>query len=217
MKRLCFNIVVVFFSISFCLAQNINDLDDDQQRVEIEREREYNALIDSAQINIEKRKFEQAKKNYLAVLSIKPENSDYINSIIAEKFPPALLHIYRLRGVEGLLVNYDLMLDGVVVAQVKNNTNLTIEVSEFGAKTLSATIGKRSAEVVVNFEPGGEYYLRCGLKSEREKSEPVRFSSRTSLSNEGLRSSVSTNLDYSPTLELTDLSIVEKEFKAISD
>ena len=74
----------------------------------------------------------------------------------------ALLHIYRSGG-PGALVGYDVYLGNDVICRTKNKWKTTIQIRSFGLNTLWASTESKT-EIPVNFEPGREYYIRCGMK-----------------------------------------------------
>ena len=100
----------------------------------------------------------------------------------------ALLYIYRPARATGAMVGYDIRLGDEVICRAKNKWKTTIPVRNFGQHTVWAKTESKE-EVAVNFEPGQEYYIRCGLKM-------GAFVGR-------------------PTLELVDKSIGKSEFNAI--
>jgi hypothetical protein len=74
----------------------------------------------------------------------------------------ALLHIYRLGGA-GPLVGFDIHLGNDVICRAKNKWKTTIQIRSFGLNTVWASTESKT-ELPVNFEPGREYYIRCGIK-----------------------------------------------------
>jgi len=74
----------------------------------------------------------------------------------------ALLHIYRFGGA-GALVGYDIHLGNEVICRAKNKWKTTIQIHSFGLNTVWASTESK-IELPVNFEPGREYYIRCGIK-----------------------------------------------------
>jgi hypothetical protein len=50
-----------------------------------------------------------------------------------------------------------------MLCKIKNNSKTTFEIRTFGRNTLWATTESKT-ELPVNFEPGREYYIRCGIK-----------------------------------------------------
>jgi hypothetical protein len=74
----------------------------------------------------------------------------------------ALVHIYRPGGA-GALVGYDVYLGNEVICRAKNKWKTTIQVRTFGRNTVWASTESKT-ELPVNFEPGREYYIRCGMK-----------------------------------------------------
>ena len=74
----------------------------------------------------------------------------------------ALLHIYRYGGA-GALVGYDVYLGNDVICRAKNRWKTTIQIRSFGLNTVWASTESKT-EIPVNFEPGREYYIRCGIK-----------------------------------------------------
>ena len=83
------------------------------------------------------------------------------NDVLAD-WDYALLHIYRLGG-PGAMVSYDVHLGNDVICRAKNKWKTTIQIRSFGRNTVWATTESKT-EIPVNFEPGREYYIRCGIK-----------------------------------------------------
>jgi len=126
---------------------------------------------------------------------------------------PAIIHLYRPRRALTILsVQYDVVLDNASIGRTANNWKTTVTVSEFGAKTLSATIEGRKAEVNLNILPGGVYYVRCDTSSEIVDTGRTRSS--TDRAGRIVTAAI-TNTLYTPTLQLVDKSIGETEFNAI--
>jgi len=119
MKRLI-TITALIFSVSFCMAQNIKDQVDKQKQIEAQQqqaikekkqreaeaqrrakeaeeervreiERYYQNAIESAERNVEQKRYEMAKQDYLTAYELKPENTAFINE--------------RLNKIEALIVN----------------------------------------------------------------------------------------------------------------
>ena len=131
---------------------------------------------------------------------------------------PATLYIYRprntgnLSGMLGALPRYDVLLDNVVVGRTGTNTKTSVSVTPpFGYKTVSATIDGRSAEVQINFEPGGVYYIRCDVSSQTRDTGRTQ----TTTNKDGTTSTKAvTETIYTPTFRLMDKSAGEREFNA---
>ena len=100
----------------------------------------------------------------------------------------ALLYIYRPARMMGSMIGYNIHLGEEVICKAKDKWKTTIQVRNFGQHTVWAKTESKE-EVVVNFEPGQEYYIRCSLKM-------GAFVGR-------------------PKLELVDKSIGKSEFDAI--
>ena len=81
---------------------------------------------------------------------------------VAADWDYALLHIYRHSG-QGALVGYDVYLGNDVICRAKNKWKTTIQIRSFGLNTVWASTESKT-ELSVNFEPGREYYIRCGVK-----------------------------------------------------
>jgi hypothetical protein len=81
---------------------------------------------------------------------------------VAANWDYALLHIYRLGG-PGAMVGYDVYLGNEVICRAKNRWKTTIQINSFGRNTVWASTESKT-EIPVNFEPGREYYIRCGIK-----------------------------------------------------
>ena len=88
-------------------------------------------------------------------------SADNVDEVAAD-WDYALVHLYR-KGAVGVLVGYDVYLGDENICHVKNNWKTTLQVRTFGPNTLSAKTETRT-EIPVNFEPGREYYIHCGLK-----------------------------------------------------
>jgi len=84
------------------------------------------------------------------------------NDDVVADWDYALLHIYRFGG-PGALVGYDIHLGEEVICRAKNKWKTTIQIRNFGRNTLWASTESK-IELPVNFEPGREYYVRCGIK-----------------------------------------------------
>ena len=126
---------------------------------------------------------------------------------------PALLHLYRKRRALDLLPKrYDILLDNMVVGVSTNNWKTTVTVNTFGTKAVSATIEGRKAEVRINFQPGGEYYVRSEVSSrtvDTGKTQTIRNRNGTTTT------SKVTEIEYTPILQLVDKSIGQSELNAI--
>lgn len=83
---------------------------------------------------------------------ISPNEGDY-----------ALLYIYRPKKAVGSLLSYNVHLGNEVLYNVSNNSKTTIRIIDFEQNTVWAKTESKS-EVYVNFKPGHEYYIRCGMK-----------------------------------------------------
>ena len=81
---------------------------------------------------------------------------------VAAEWGYALLHIYRFGGA-GALVGYDVHLGDEVICRAKNKWKTTIQIRSFGRNMVWASTESKT-EIQVNFEPGREYYIRCGIK-----------------------------------------------------
>jgi hypothetical protein len=84
------------------------------------------------------------------------------NDDVTADWDYAMLYIYRLGGA-GALVGYDVHLGNVVICRTKNNWKTTIQIRSFGLNTVWASTESKT-EISVDFEPGREYYIRCGIK-----------------------------------------------------
>ena len=71
----------------------------------------------------------------------------------------------------------------------------------FGTKTVSANIERRRAEVRINFEPGGVYYIRSDVKTTETYRSGNTRTTRT--------------IPTLPTLQLMDSGVGASEFNAI--
>jgi len=177
---------------------------------------QYQKAISSAESNFNQRKYEQAMQDYKSALALKPENAASINPKIAEvnkkMTEPATLYIYRKRQLSIFPKHYDISLDKVVVGNSTTNWKTSVAVKTFGTKTVSATIGGRKAEVSINFEPGGVYYVRSDVDSKTVKTG--EWGTRTK-SNGTTERYEKTEIIYTPILQLVDKSVGKPEFDAI--
>jgi len=131
---------------------------------------------------------------------------------------PATLHIYRTRnrttlgGLIGVVPRYDIFLDNVLVGNSNNNWKTTVNVTSLGTKTVFAMIDGRTADLQINFEPGGVYYLRSDISSATVNTGETR----TTQNRDGTtRKTAVTEIQHTPVLQLVDRSIGEREFNAI--
>jgi len=127
---------------------------------------------------------------------------------------PAVLHIYRKRKPLDLLPKrYDIHLDNVVVGNSTNNWKTTVTVPPpLGTKTVSSTIDGRNAEVQINFEPGGVYYVRSNVDSKQVETGETK----TVTGKDGkLTTTKVTVVQHTPVLQLVDKNVGESEFNAI--
>jgi hypothetical protein len=130
---------------------------------------------------------------------------------------PATLHIYRLRnrntigGILGIVPRYEILLDNVVVGNTNSNWKTTVNVTTMGSKTAFANIEGRTANVQISFEPGGVYYLRSDISSRSINTGKTRNVTRNGKTTQ----EPITELQHTPTLQLVDRSIGEREFEAI--
>jgi len=190
---------------------------EEQERRAAERERLYQEAITSAQGNFVKKKYAQAKEDYRTALKLKPENAFFINQKTAEIDKPATLYLYRKRGNAiiniGNVAPYDILLDNTTVGRSKNKWKTTATVKDFGTKTVSANIQGRKASVNIEFEPGGEYYVRAGYTSRTVGTG--KYS--TYKDKDGItRSREITENEYTPTLEvINSKSFGKSEYDAI--
>ena len=126
---------------------------------------------------------------------------------------PATLHIYRRRRALDILPKrYDILLDNAVAGNSTNNWKTTVTVTSLGAKTVSADIDGRQANVQINFEPGGVYYVRSDVDS---KSVETGETKTTTDKNGRTTTSKVTVIQHTPILQLVDKTIGESEFNAI--
>jgi hypothetical protein len=75
----------------------------------------------------------------------------------------ALLHIYRLNRMAGVVISYDLHLGDTVICRVTNKYKETIKIKKEGLNTLWARTESKT-ELPVDIQFGKEYYIRCSLK-----------------------------------------------------
>ena len=188
-------------------------LDEEKKSAEAERERQYQEAIASAERNFSRQQYEQAKQDYRTALAIKPENAAYVNSKIAEIDKPAQLYIYRKRKQLDILPKrYEIFLDNAVVGNSTNSWKTTTTVSTFGTKTLSATIEGKKAEVSINFEPGGVYYVRSDVSSKSVKTGKINsYKAKDGTT----KTYEETKLEYTPILQSVDRSVGASEYRDI--
>jgi len=186
-----------------------------------ERELRYQQIIASAQSNFDLRQLDQAEQGYKAALELKPENAAFILAKIAEidsiRNAPAILYIYRTRdtslgGILGVAPRYDVLLDNAVVGRSTSNWKTTVSVDKFGTKTVSANIEGRRAEVRINFQPGGEYYVRSDFSSTTRDTGRTQT---TTLFGRTVTTKVTETL-HSPTFQIVENSVGESEFNSIN-
>ena len=192
-----------------------------QQSADEQRQRDnnlrYQNAIESAQRNLNRQQYAEAKQDYLIALDLKPENAATINreidKIDRKLNEPALLLIYRLRKFGTIIpVRYDILLDNTVVATSTTNWKTTVTVNSLGRKTISATIDGRKAEASLNFEPGGVYYLRSDVSS------TTRNTGRTRTTTDRNGKTTTTDIKetlYTPVLQLIENSLGERESNSI--
>jgi len=84
------------------------------------------------------------------------------NEDVVADWDYALLHVYRFGG-QGALISYDVYLGNELICRAKNKWKTTIQIRSFGRNTIWASTESKT-EVPVNFEPGREYFIRCGIK-----------------------------------------------------
>ena len=127
---------------------------------------------------------------------------------------PAMLHLYRKRKVLDFILptKYDILLDNKAVGNSTNNWKTTVKVTTSGTKTVSATIDGRKATVLINFEPGGLYYVRSDVDSK----EVDTGKTKTTTDRNGKTTTTKvTDFEYTPILQLVDNSTGESEFNKI--
>ena len=127
---------------------------------------------------------------------------------------PVVLNIYRKRKVLDILPKrYEIYLDNTIVGNSTNNWKTTVTVpAPLGTKTVSATIDGRKAEVKINFEPGGVYYVRSDVDS---KNVDTGQTKTTTDKNGKTTTSAVKELQYTPILQLVDKKVGESEYNAI--
>ena len=188
-----------------------------REQKEAERERLYQEAVASAQRNFEQKKYANAKEDYRVALNLKPENAAFIHAKIAEIDKPATLYLYRKRGnaiINLGTVPYDIRLDNMTVGRSKNKWKTSTTVKDFGTKTVSATIEGRKASVNIDFEPGGEYYVRAGYTSRTVGTG--KYS--TYKDSKGITQSREiTKTEDTPTLEVVSKGVGRSEYDAIEN
>ena len=193
-----------------------------QQAAEEERLRDvelrYQNSIASAERNFNQRQFVQARQDYLTAIELKPESAALFNARIAEidakLSEPATLNIYRKRKPLDIFPKrYDILLDNAIVGNSTNNWKTTTTVTTFGTKTISATIDGKNAQVQMNFEPGGVYYIRSDVDSQTRNTGRTRTT--TSIFTGKPVTTQETETLYTPILQLVDISLGASEFNSI--
>jgi len=193
----------------------------EKQRAKEELDRRYDNTIASAQRNFNQRKFVEAKQDYRAALELKPENTSYIyakiDEIEREMNKPATLYIYRKVSHEGKSSNqkYNISLGNTIICQSENRLKKIVPVATFGKKTISATINGRKAQVQIDFEPGGEYYVRSAITWYERNTGQTRTSTNL-INGQPVTKQVTENI-YTPILELVSNSIGKSEWNSIKD
>jgi len=84
------------------------------------------------------------------------------NDDVAADWDYALVHFYRFGGT-GALINYDIHLGNNVICRSQSKWKTSVQVYNLGNNTLWASTESKT-EIPVNFEPGREYYVRCGIQ-----------------------------------------------------
>jgi hypothetical protein len=111
-----------------------------------------------------------------------------------------------------LPVRYDVILDNKVVGRKNNNWKTAVKVATSGTQTVSATIDGRKAEVKINFVPGENYYVLCGIDSKTVDTGKTK----TTTDKKGKTTTTAvTEVQFTPILQLVDKSVGESEFNAI--
>ena len=194
-------------------------LEEENELAEAKRELRYQNAIKTAQQNLNQRQYAQAIQDYTLAREIKPEETAFIDTKIAEieklLSEPALLNIYRKRKpIEILPKRYDILMENVVVGTSTNNWKTTVTVNTFGLQTISSTIDGRKAEVQINFEPGNVYYLRSDVSSKTVETGEIKTYTDK---NGKVTTRKVTEIQYTPILQLVDKSVGESEFNAIKE
>ena len=126
-----------------------------------ERERLYLEAIASAERNAKQGRYEHAKDDYRDARNLKPENAAFVNQKIADLDKPATLYVYRKGMVDGFWtpMRLNILLENTLITSAPPNWKTILTVNTFDTKTVSATIYGKTAEVRINVEPGGIYYI----------------------------------------------------------
>ena len=142
------------------------------------------------------------------------EENTHVDEKISNMNESAFLYIYRKRKVLDILPKrYDVLLDNIVVGNSTNNWKTTVPVNTYGAKTISASIDGKKAEVHINFEPGGKYYIRSDVFSETRNTGKTQ----TITARDGSkRTEAVTEIIYTPILQLMESRLGASEFNAIT-
>jgi hypothetical protein len=74
----------------------------------------------------------------------------------------ATVYIYRPKKMAGMAISYDLNMKDETVFRVKNNSCVTLKLTQAGTYNLWAKTESKT-ELPLNVEMGKTYYIRCGL------------------------------------------------------
>ena len=79
-----------------------------------------------------------------------------------------LLRMYRKYAIKGAGGSFDVYLDDEKIYRAKNNSKLTIKITNEGMKTLKSMFSLKAIyaqyndELPIDLQLGNEYYIRCG-------------------------------------------------------
>ena len=178
MKRASITIFVLIFGISFCLAQNIRDAVNQNERakteqqqaaekqkrseeekrkaVEAKKQSDYQNAIESAQNNFNQKKYAQAKQNYITALELIPENAASINPkiteidelIVAEEQQRA--EAERERKYQVAINSAQKNLDQRQYAKAKQDYNSALEIKPENADFINSKIAELETPASLN-------------------------------------------------------------------
>lgn len=186
----------------------------------LQREQQYLDAMASAEENVSLKRYEEALTKYREAISLKPGNYSFISQKISEiekiLNEPAQLYIYRKREITSFLggKQYDISLGGVIICRSKSNWKVPepLTINTFGTTTLSAEIDGK-AEVQINIEPGGVYYLRSGIDS-KTRDLGTTTTTKSILTGKPITTKDTETL-YTPVLEIVSETIGSSEYNKI--
>lgn len=91
-----------------------------------------------------------------------PLTTETASAALPAGTPYALLHLYRPGKMAGFMIGYDVHLNDSVAYRARNGSQGEVRRRVAGPLTLWAKTEARE-EIILNVEPGREYYVRCSL------------------------------------------------------